>query len=514
MTSPVMGTPFLVGIDVGTQSIRTLLADMRGRTIACATRPTPTRHHGHGCAGYDAEELWETVLDALSELARAVPPGGAIAGIATASMGEACVLVGAAGNALTEVITWFDRRTEGVAAEFVTRAGTGRLFAVCGLPADPTLTLLKLLWYRASYPDLFARARRFLNIADWISFRLSGEAATDFSLASRTLCLDLRARRWSDEVIALAGLDPALFPPIRASGSLLGPVRKEVLEQTGLPGRPVVGVGGHDHVCGGFAAGATRPGVLLDSLGTAEALFLTVAQPSLTERTEQLGFWQGAIDLHRGFGYIGTGINSSGGAIEWLRGVVGAPRAALFEEAALVTPGSEGTCFLPHLAYAPSPRLDTASRGAFVGLTGETTRAAMFRAVLEGLAMEARVVVDAMAALPGVGAPVELRAIGGNSRNELFLRIKASVFNRTLTVVNEPEATALGAALMGGLAAGLWPDLDAALDSIEQPRRDVAPDPAWAEAYAELFQHVYEPLYPALRSINHALTSYHATHAG
>ncbi len=517
MAAPQDTGPFLIGIDLGTQSIRALLADSRGRTVACAARATPAIHIGAGQAEYDPEALWCLTLETLRELAAAVPAGGAVAGIACASMGEACVLIDAAGAPLGRAITWFDRRTEAQAAAFEKRIGAARLFAITGLPADPTLTLCKLLWHRDHQPDLFARARGVLNIANWIAFRLSGVAASDESLASRTLCIDTATRTWSAEVLAAAGIDLALLPPLRASGSPLGPVRPEILAAAGLPGHPVVGVGGHDHVCGGFAAGAGRPGVLLDSMGTAEALYLTVDRPVVNEGNRHLGFWQGLVRLDRPFAYMGAGINSSGGTIEWFRNLLGdaehpvPARDKLIAEAAAVPPGCHGTAFLPHLAYATQPNVDLASRGGFAGLTTSTSRGALFRAVLEGLAMEARQCVDAMAAMPGVGTPDEIRVIGGGTRNPLFLRIKASVYGRKLIVIGEPEATALGAALLGGLAAGLWPDMDAALAAIDRPSEVVDPEPEWTERYESLYRSVYQGLYPALAPVNHALSRFDGT---
>jgi len=324
MTAVGPGGVYLVGIDIGTQSIRALLADCVGRTVGCASRPTPTIVLGPGRAEYEPDALWATTVALLAELAALLPAGGAVAGIACASMGEACVLLDAAGRPLGRAITWFDRRTEQVAAAFGERAGADRLFRITGLPVDPTLTLFKLLWHRQDDPGRFARVRRVLNLADWIAWKLCGEAATDFSLASRTFCLELATRSWSAEILDLAGLPPDLLAPLHPSGTRLAAVRADVLAETGLPGRPVVGVGGHDHVCGGYAAGAGRPGVLLDSMGTAEALFLTVARPVLTEATRGLGFAQGAIGLHGGagapaFAYLGAGLNSSGGSIEWFR---------------------------------------------------------------------------------------------------------------------------------------------------------------------------------------------------
>jgi xylulokinase len=499
--------PFLIGLDCGTQSVRALLADARGRTLACAARPTPTIAIAPDQAEHDPEALWQAACAGLRELATKIPAGGEVAGIACASMGEACVLLDAEDAPLARTITWFDRRTEPLAAAFAERVGIETLFDRTGLPADPTVTLAKLLWHRATDPAGFARARRVLNLADYLAYRLCGEAATDLSLASRTQLLDIATLDWSEAMLRDAGLDRSLLPPIRPSGTRIGPVRGAVLEATGLPGRPVVAVGGHDHVCGAFAAGVVRPGILLDSMGTAEALFATVDRPVVTRANRHLGFWQGVLGIDRRFAYVGAGINSSGGAVEWLRRLFGdaADRAALIAEAAALAPGSGGVVFLPHLAYATPPIVDLEARGAFLGLTAATTRAALFRAVLEGLAMEARLCVDAVAALPGAGRPDEIRVIGGSTRNALWLGIKAAVFGRPLTVIEEPEATALGAALLGGVAAGLWPDLPAALRAIAQPVRVVAPDPAWAACYDRLFRSIYERLYPTLAPLTHAL---------
>ena len=504
-------TPGLIGLDCGTQSFRALLVDAEGRTRALASRPTPTISVAAGQAEHDPEALWQTACELLAEIAQAAPSDMAIAGIACASMGEACVLLDAADRPIGRSITWFDRRTEPDAAALRSDIGAERIFAITGMPLDPTLTLCKLLWHRRTDPAGFARARRVLNLADYIAFRLSGEAATDRSLASRTLLLDIGTGDWSRDLAARSGIDAALLPPIRPSGTRIGYLRDAVLAASGLRGRPAVAVGGHDHVVGGFAAGAVRPGVLLDSFGTAEALLRTVARPPLTEATRGQGFWQGSVGLDRPFAYVGAGINRAGGAIEWLAGLLGTPpRATLIGEAEAAPIGSGGVLFLPHLAYSTPPVVDLASRGAFLGLTTATGAGTLFRAVLEGLAMEARLCLDAMSALPGVSAPEEIRMIGGGTRNPLLLGIKAAVYARPLTVIEAPEATALGAALLGGIAAGLWPDLAAALGAIAQGRRTIEPDPEWTACYATLFEEIYRHAYPALAPLSHALTRFAA----
>jgi len=502
----------LIGIDIGTQSLRGLLIDRSARLRVLASRPTPTLRMREGSAEHDPEALWQATLAILRELAPQVPKGHAVAGIAAASFGESCVLLDDHGEALGKAMAWFDRRTEKDAAWLAERIGPERLFALTGLALDPTYTLFKLLWARRTMPDRFGSTRRTLNIADWIAFRLSGEAATDFSLASRTSCLDLPNRIWSAALLREVGFDRGIFPPIRSSGTPLGPVRPQVLAETGLPGAPVVGVGAHDHVCGAFAAGALSAGVVLDSMGTAEAILTALRQPVMSPDLVGQGYAQGAVERDRPLFYLGGTIYSSGGAVEWARRLFGQDLShqALIGEAELLSPGSNGVSFLPHLAYGVPPHADIAARGAFLGLTSAKGRSEMFRAVLEGLAMEARSVVAGMTDLAGLGDPGAIIVIGGNTRNRLLLEIKASTYGRPMTIIAEPEATALGAALLGGIAAGLWPDLRQALAEIARETFVVDPRPDWVPIYNEFFNTVHARLYATLRPIHAQLAKYEA----
>ena len=177
----------------------------------------------------------------------------------------------------------------------------------------------------------------------------------------------------------------------------------------------------------------------------------------------------------------------------------------MIRDASAVPAGSGGVVFLPHLANGPPPEPDPHGRGAFVGLTQTTTPAALYRAVLEGVALQSRLMLDGMTGLPGVGNAGEIRLIGGASRNRLFVQIKADVFGRPLTVVDDAEATTLGAALLGGVAAGLWPDLDAALAELERRDHVVAPQRGVIDRYDALRTTVFEPLQPALKPLNRAL---------
>ena len=497
----------IVGIDVGSQSIRALAFNAAGAKLASAALPTPATARPNGQVDYDPATIFATVVDVLAGIGAALR-GRGIAGMAVASVGESCVIVGDDGQALAPMIAWFDRRSEPQALALSGRISPERMFDLTGVPSHPTLSLFKLAWMRDQWPNAFARTRRIMMMADWVAYRLSGVAATDPTLASRTLYFDTRTRLWSAELLALVGLDDTRPAPIAANGTALGPVRNQVLARAGLAGKPVVGVGGHDILCGAFGAGLVSPGMLLDSLGSGEALILMTTAPLSDPCVLRLGYFQGATGLSRPMSYIAGGIVSSGSAIEWLRALVGGPpHATIIGEAEAVPPGSDGIVFLPHLGNGPPPHPDPDSRGAFVGLSGNPTRGGLYRAVLEGLAMQSRMMLDAMTGLPGCAVPTEVRVIGGGSRNPLFLSIKASVLGRSITVIDEPEATALGAAMLGGIAAGLWPNLDAALESCARSTRVIDPDRT-ANRYRELREAAFEQLDDQLRQTHHALARF------
>jgi xylulokinase len=489
--------PFLIGVDVGTQSVRALAFDARGNQVAQARRATPETRIAPDRLEYDPEAMFAAVVECLGEVGRALA-GRPVAGIAVASIGESCVLVDEAGKPLAPSIVWHDPRTEEETETLRETIGAERMFEITGLQLTPIFTLCKLMWMRKHWPDAMRRTHRVLMIADWIAFRLSGVAATDLSLASRTLYLDLRRRQWSDELIGLAGLDSSRLAPLKASGTALGPVRPEILAETGLAGTPVVGVGAHDHVCGGMAAGMDARGTLIDSLGTAEAILLATTEPSFDQMLPRLNLFQGAFEAHRSLFFVGAAVAYSGSAVEWFRSIVGQPsHATLIGEGEAVAPGSEGILFLPHMVGPTSSDPDHPVRGAFIGLTDTTTRGALYRAVLEGVAMRAAFVADAIAGLSGVPAPDRIRLISGGARNPLLVAIKANAFGRPVTVIDVSEATALGAALLGGVAAGLWHDLGGALAALNRREHSVEPD----GNLVGLYQNVRRLAFDQLQSI-------------
>lgn len=502
---PTTGDELILGIDLGTTSTKAAAYDLRGSMVATAFHPTVTHYPRPLWAYFDPEELWQAAASAVRSVVDQIDDPARIRSVAVASFAEAGVPIDRRGRPTYDAIAWFDRRSIPQADWLLATVGEQRLFERSGLAMQPIFTLCKLLWLRENEPEAWQNTRRWLMADSYIAWRLGASPATDFSQAARTLAFDLQRLEWDVDLLEQVGIPADLMSPVMAAGSHIGSVDAAGAAATGLREGTVIGLGGHDHVCGAFAAGVTQHGAVLDSMGTAEALFVALDAPIWDPSLGRMGYTQGAhvaAGQYYGFG----GLYTSGASVDWVREVTGgADRMRLMADAEQVPPGSNGATFFPHLRLSSPPRIDPKSRGAFLGLTTDIDRAALVRAVYEGIAYEARTSIEPLVAFAGSAAVPEITVIGGSSRNRLLLEIKASVMNRRHHILGLHEATALGAALLGGLAAGLYRDSREVAATVETDRITIDPDPDSAAFYESFYQHVYRPLYDALAPINHAI---------
>src|SRR6266545_7554508 len=473
-----MPDDLLLGVDVGTTNCKAILFDLSGRQVASAHAPTPVQRPRPNWAEYDPEALWETVAATIREAVGRVDPGR-VRGVAAASMGESGLLLDGRGQPLCPIVAWFDSRTVPQHRWWMEHADARAAFTIAGIKPEPIFGIYKLMWLRDHAPDAYAAAARWLHVADYVAFRLCGVPATDYSLATRTMLLDLQRLRWSDALIEQAGVRRDLLPDLAPSGTRLGGVAEAAAETTGLlPGTPV-GVGGHDHVCGAFASGVGEAGTCLDSMGTAEAVFLTLDSLRLDDALWRAGRTFGA-HVARDKYYTIDGLYTSGAAVEWARSLLAdsaddATAYARMETLAAQAPaGSLGVFFVPRLAAG--------DHGTFVGLTVDTRAAILARAVYEGLAYEWRRYLELVESALGTRART-IKLIGGGARSALWVQIKADVLGRPLHVSKLEESVALGVALLAGLAAGVYRDEAEAVAWLRHDERVVEPDLARAELY-------------------------------
>ena len=371
---------------------------------------------------------------------------------------------------------------------------------MAGNPALTGFQAPKILWLRHHEPDAYARVASVLLPKDYVRLELTGERATDASDASGTLLLDVRARDWSDEILDALEIPRAWLPKVYEGPEVTATLRDDVADELGLPRGLPVAAGGGDNAAAAVGVGVVREGSVSTSIGTSGVLF--------AHRDEFARDPSGRVHAFchavPGAFHLMAVTLSAGGSLSWWRERLGggADFETLVGEAAAVEPGAEGLVFLPYLTGERSPHLDPHARGGFVGLTVRHGRAHMTRAVMEGVAFSMR---DGLEVMRGLDTPDDdLRAVGGGARSPLWLGLQADVYGRPVRRTLIDEGPAYGAALLAGVAAGVFADVEDAGARVRLRDEVTEPDPERARRYDELYA-VYASLYPALRDAMHTL---------
>ena len=495
----------VLGLDVGTTNIKCLAVDSDGRIVAQGSEPTPRSHPRSGWTDFEPGPIWDSACQAIRAVVAQLEQRDAIKGIAVSSLAESVVPVDSQGQPLAPAIAWFDLRTTAEYEWICSRVGYETLFKISGLNPDPMFGLCKILWVKNHNRAAFEKACCWLHLADYMAFRLCGVPATDPSLACRTLAYDVHRRAWSSEIIEAVDLELSSFPPVRKSGTPLGVITPSSASATTLPKNTVVSVGIHDHISGAFAAGGLSAGVLLDSIGTSESLNSIFQKPLSDQRFAAHGLAQGAIWIEEPIYYLTGGLQTAGAAVEWFRRELGgkAGVAELIEEATSVD--DSVPVFLPHLIRSLTPYPDAQASGAFVGIRSTTSRGAMFKAVLEGLAFEARAIADAMVNVGGLPSFQKILTIGSSLENRLLTQIKADVYGFPIQINPVRETVSLGAALLAGIGCGTFSDPSSALDVARREEITVEPNSESSKRLQARYHEVYRDLYSQLRTAHHRL---------
>ncbi|HZU40953.1 MAG TPA: xylulokinase [Solirubrobacteraceae bacterium] len=471
------------GLDVGTTGVRGVAVDPAGTVTARAHGEYALSTPRPGWAEQDPADWWAATEAVLRRLrASAGPP----AGVGVSGQMHGLVALDSRDRVLRPAILWNDQRTAAECRKIEERVGTERLVELTGNRALTGFTAPKLLWLARHEPDVYARIARVALPKDYVRLRLCGEHATDVSDASGTLLFDVAARDWSEEALDALEVPRAWLPRALESPEASGQI------DGGVP----VAAGAGDQAAGalGVGAGSTSAGPASVVLGTSGVVFAGLDAFAADPRAAVHVFCHAVPGTWHAMGVM----LSAGGALRWLRDALapGAAYAELVGAAAAWPPGAEGLTFLPYLAGERTPHSDPDARGAFVGLGLRHDRGALVRAVLEGVAFGLR---DCLEALAQVGTrPRVARVSGGGTRSELWLEIVASVLELPLERVAVDEGAAFGAALLGGVAGGLWPDVRAAMAATVAPGPAVQPRPEWVEAYRAGHER-FRALYPALR---------------
>ena len=500
----------LIGLDIGTTGCKTIVFSASGEILGRAAREYPIQTPHPHWAEQDAELVWRLAWESLSEAVARVGDDPPVA-MALSCQGEAVMPVDADGNPMRPVILGMDTRTTAENQWLDEHFGAAWLFERTGMPLHTINTLPKLLWLQQHEPDLWRAADRFLLYEDFFIRRFTGQAVVSHCLASRTQMYDQRACEWDDDILAGCGIERERLAPLAGSEvAVVGTMKPGLARELGVNNDILLVSGGHDQACAALGSGVIAPGQAMVSTGTAEVVEVVMDSPALDPALRD-----GGISVYRhvvpGM-HLAMTLNHSGGLVlRWFRDTIGAleleqARASGQDAYDLLLAGAPAgptpLFVLPHFSGSGTPTLDTASKGAFLGMTFATDRPTMAKAVLEGLTFELRSNLDL---LREAGVEIaELHAVGGGARSPLWLQLKADICRTSLRLPQVTEAACLGAALLAGTATGVYPDLPAAVAQTVHFAERIAPRPESVTAYEQRYQ-IYRQIHPTLHDLNHLL---------
>jgi xylulokinase len=457
----------LIGIDVGTSAVKlAAFAVDDGRELASVRRPVGAEHPGPGLEELDPEAVWDAVREGLAELAAGLrddPP----AALAVSASGDEVFPV-AGGRSLGPCLLSGDTRGADVEAATLARRTPAEWLERCGHVPERMDPVNRVLWWRAERPDVADRAEAFLGWHEYLCLRLCGRAATDPGLAAKWLAFDLLARDWSAELLGELELPREALPEVLDWGERAGTVEPALAAELRLPADVVVGVGGYDSSCAALGSGVADPSTHGLACGSWEVV---VAPTGVTDLAVLAPIRASAIPYPGGALAALAQSSDGSSAPAWAAGVLGR-QIESYEDELTEGPG-------PVLAI---PRLSGA-RGALLGLSLATSGAQIAQAMLEGVAYDLALTVEA---LGGAGISAEtIRAAGGGTRSPWWMRLKAGLTGVPIEVGAHEEPGAFGAALLAGAAAGAYGDPAEAAAELTRVARRYEPDPGTARRYAE-----------------------------
>lgn len=468
-----------IGVDLGTSGLKLLLVAADGSILNQTALTYPVSYPRDGWSEQDPEDWFAALMRGFEQL-------GArdVAGISFGGQMHGLVALDAAGEVVRPCILWNDGRTERE-TEYL---NTLPVAEYTGNMAFAGFTAPKLLWLSKNEEQNFARTAKIMLPKDYLAYKLTGQFATDYSDASGTLLLDVKNRRWSSEMCDICGISAGQLPQLFESYQPVGFVKREICERFGW-GKVVVAAGAGDNAAAAVGTGCVNAGDCNVSLGTSGTVFIAsdkFVQPS-NNALHSFAHANGRYHL------MGCILSAASANKWWIEDILGAGYDLPGAEVLL---GSNPVMFAPYLTGERCPHNDVGVRGAFVGLSPQTTRLHMSLAVLEGVAFALR---NCLELARSCGIAVRASSVcGGGARSALWQKIIANVLNVELSTLKTEQGPAYGAAMLAMVACGEYADVASAAAAIVSKRPSFAPEKGLAAAYNERYKK-FRALYPALK---------------
>ena len=483
-----------IGIDLGTSAVKLLLADEKGAILREVSREYPLSFPRPGWSEQKPEDWWTAVRDAFPELLAGHDPAD-VAGIGAGGQMHGLVILDDEDRVIRPAILWNDGRTGEETAWLNEEIGRKKLSELTANIAFAGFTAPKILWIRKHEPENFARIAKIMLPKDYINYCLTGVHSCDYSDASGMLLLDVKNRRWSEEMLRICGVSEAQMPGLYESWEVTGTLKPETAAELGLPETVKVAAGAGDNAAAAVGTGIVGEGGCNISLGTSGTLFISSAHFGVDPNNALHAF----AHADGGWHLMGCML-SAAGCNKWLcEDILGtadyAGEQADIREEDL---GRNHVFFLPYLMGERSPINDVDARGTFTGLTLDTARKDLVQAVLEGVAFAIRDSFEVARSL-GLDIP-RSRICGGGSRSPLWRKIFANVLGIPLDTVKTEQGPGYGGAMLAMVGDGLFATVKEAADALTEVGGTTVPDPELTARYEEQYRK-FRLLYPALKSV-------------
>lgn len=495
---------YLIGVDVGTSSTKTVLFDENANIIASATKEYQLYQEKNGWAEQDPEDWWNaTCATCKCVVEKSGVKAEQIKGIGLSGQMHGLVMLDENNEVIRNAILWCDTRTEKECEELTEKLGEELIDITCN-PALPGFTASKILWVKNNEPENFKKCKKILLPKDYVRFKLTGEFATEMSDASGMQLMDVKKREFSDVMLNAVGITKDMLPKLYEADEKTGEISKEASILCGLKEGTVMAGGAADNAAAAVGIGVVNNGKAFVTIGTSGVVYAHSDKP-LQDKLGRVHTFCSAVKNE----WLMMGVTQSAGlSLKWFKDnfcepegveadVLGVDVYVVLDNLASEAPiGANKLLFLPYLMGERTPHLDGNARGAFIGLSAIHTKKDMLRSVMEGVTYSLRNCRDI---LTDCGLKIdEICVCGGGGKSPLWKQMIADVFNLNVVTSTSKESAALGVAILAGVAAGVYSDVKSACEKMVSYNKPQAPISGRADEYNK-FYNIYNNLYPSLK---------------
>lgn len=488
---------YVLGIDLGTSSLKGLLMNKSGEVVAFAGVDYSLLRPKKGYSEQNGEEWIKACETVFSKLIEKVSDfQKELEGIAISGQMHGLVTLDEKYNTVRPAILWNDTRTTAQCAEIMEDFGE-RLIEITKNKALEGFTLPKILWMKEEEPGLWEKTAHIMLPKDYLIFRLTGELATDYSDAAGTLLLDVAAKRWSNEILEKYGIDEKILPKLYNSVDFVGKVSAEYRERFGFEKEIKVMGGGADNACAAVGSGIISTGIGMVSIGTS-GVFLSYEEEAHSHYKGQLHLFNHGIPD----AYYSMGVTlAAGHSLNWFKETF-APNESfeeLLNDIHSIPAGSDGLLFAPYIVGERTPYADSKVRGSFTRIDTTHTRSHFARAVLEGITFSLRDSKELMAGLTGRKFD-KILSVGGGSKNKDWLQIQADIFDTEIITLTTEQGPGLGAAMMAAVGLGWFNNLNECAGTFVHYKSAALPKSENVHKYNEVYES-YRKIYEATKDL-------------